>query len=160
VVLFLVLLALIGLAGCSLFSAQAPPPQTGTQGARWGGKLVYGLTLSPSGIDPHVNASSELGIPLRSVYDTLVYRALDNDAAPTQRFVAGLAESWEVSADGLIYTFHLRRDVRFHDGTSLNAAAVRSNIQRVVDPATNSQQAVFLLGPLRSAEVCPRCTWA
>jgi ABC-type transport system substrate-binding protein len=38
-----------------------------------GGKLIYGLTLAPSGIDPHVNASSELGIPLTSVYDTLAW---------------------------------------------------------------------------------------
>ena len=37
-----------------------------------GGTLHYGLTLVPSGIDPHVHASSELGIPLSSVYDTLV----------------------------------------------------------------------------------------
>jgi hypothetical protein len=37
-------------------------------------RIVYGLTLLPSGFDPHINASAELGIPLRSVYDTLVYR--------------------------------------------------------------------------------------
>ena len=37
-----------------------------------GGKLVYGLTLAPSNIDPHAGNSSELGIPLTSVYDTLV----------------------------------------------------------------------------------------
>jgi ABC-type transport system substrate-binding protein len=41
---------------------------------RPGGRIVYGLTLAPSGIDPHINASSELGIPLTSVYDTLVYK--------------------------------------------------------------------------------------
>ncbi|MBM4465384.1 MAG: ABC transporter substrate-binding protein [Chloroflexi bacterium] len=123
------------LAGCS----SMPAPQ--------GGKLIYGLTLAPSGIDPHVNASSELGIPLTSVYDTLVWQDLDGE------FVPGLAESWEVSDDGLTYTFHLRRNVRFHDGTPFNAQAVKFNLDRVVDPQTKSQKAVFMLGPYDHAEV-------
>ncbi|MGQ9786230.1 MAG: ABC transporter substrate-binding protein [Anaerolineae bacterium] len=122
--------------------------------------LFYGLTLSPSGIDPHVNASSELGIPLRSVYDTLVYRATRSPEETVQQFVPGLAEAWKVSQDGLTYTFHLRRDVRFHDGTPFNAAAVRANLERIVDPATRSQKAVFLLGPFRSAEVIDEYTVA
>jgi peptide/nickel transport system substrate-binding protein len=121
---------------------------------------VYGLTLSPSGIDPHVNASSELGIPLTSVYDTLVYRALGSKAEATAQFVPGLAESWEVSDDELTYTFHLRHDVTFHDGTPFNAEAVRANLERVVNPATQSQKAVFLLGPFKSVEVIDQYTVA
>ncbi|GAB4569208.1 MAG: ABC transporter substrate-binding protein [Anaerolineae bacterium] len=111
-------------------------------------RLVYGLTLAPSGIDPHVNASAELGIPLTSVYDTLIYRD-----PQTGEFVPGLAESWEISEDGRVYTFHLRRDVRFHDGTPLNAQAVKATLDRVVDPETGSQKAVFMLGPYDRAEV-------
>jgi len=111
------------------------------------GRLVYGLTLTPSGIDPHVNASSELGIPLTSVYDTLVWQDLDGE------FVPGLAESWEVSDDGLTYTFHLRQDVKFHDGTPFDAQAVKFNFDRIVDPQTKSQKAVFMLGPYDRAEV-------
>jgi len=112
-----------------------------------GGKLIYGLTLTPSGIDPHVNASSELGIPLTSVYDTLVWQDLDGN------FVPGLAESWEVSDDGLIYTFHLRKDVKFHDGSPFNAQAVKFNLDRIVNPQTKSQKAAFMLGPYDHAEV-------
>jgi peptide/nickel transport system substrate-binding protein len=122
--------------------------------------LFYGLTLSPSGIDPHVNASSELGIPLRSVYDTLVYRVNNSAENAAQQFVPGLAESWEVSQDELSYTFHLRRDVKFHDGSPFDAAAVKANLERIVDPATRSQKAVFLLGPFRSAEVLDTYTVA
>lgn len=105
------------------------------------GRLVYGLTLAPSTIDPHVGASSELGIPLTSVYDPLVW------LAPDGQFVPGLAESWEVSQDGTVYTFRLRRDVQFHDGTDLDAAAVCANLERIVDPATKSAKAIGLLGP-------------
>ena len=75
-------------------------------------RIVYGLTLQPSGFDPHINASSELGIPLRSVYDTLVYRD-----PKSLEFVPGLATSWTIAPDGLSYTFALRQGVIFHDGT-------------------------------------------
>lgn len=127
------------LAGCS-----APPP---------GGRIVYGLTLAPSGLDPHVNASSELGIPLTSVYDTLVYR----DSA-TGEFVPGLAERWEASGDGLVYTFYLRQGVTFHDGTPFNAEAVRFNLERITSADLASQKARFMLGPYERAEVVDEYT--
>jgi peptide/nickel transport system substrate-binding protein len=109
-------------------------------------KLVYGLTLSPSTIDPHMGASSELGIPLTSVYDPLVW------LSPSGEFVPGLAERWEVSADGKTYTFYLRQDVKFHDGTPFNAQAVCFNLERIVDPATKSAKAIALLGPFERCE--------
>lgn len=111
-------------------------------------EFVYGLTLPPSGIDPHIYASAELGIPLRSVYDTLVYQ---DDK--TLEFVPGLAESWEISPDGRVYTFTLRRDVIFHDGTPFNAEAVRVNIERILAPETNSAKAAQLLGPIERVDV-------
>jgi peptide/nickel transport system substrate-binding protein len=110
-------------------------------------ELRYGLTLVPSGIDPHVHASSELGIPLASVYDTLVFR--DSSGS----FVPGLAERWEVSPDGLQYTFFLRRDVRFHDGTAFDASAVEVNLERVLDPGTKSQKARFLIDSVKTVSV-------
>ncbi len=122
----------------------APEPTPAPPG---GGRLVYGLTLAPSGIDPHVDASSELGIPLTSVYDTLVYQDLDGN------FVAGLAERWEVSDDGLVYTFYLRRDVHFHDGTPFNAQAVQFNLDRVRDLGAASRKAGGMLGPYERTEV-------
>lgn len=144
------IVALLLLAAC-----QALPPTAGTplspapetaEGPRSGGVLHYGLTLPVSGIDPHVNASSELGIALNGVYDTLVVQ--DRDGA----FHPSLATRWEISADGKTYTFELRRGVTFHDGTPFNAAAVVRNLERIVDPATKSQKAIFLLGPFDHAE--------
>ena len=110
--------------------------------------LVYGLTLAPTGIDPHLNASSELGIPLRSVYDTLVF--LNPESG---KFIPGLAKSWTISPDGLTYIFTLRPDVTFHDGTPFNAKAVLANLDRIRDPDNHSQKAVFMLGPLEDVEI-------
>lgn len=132
------------LAGCEA----NPFSQLTTPGDRArGGKLVYGLTLAPSNIDPHVGNSSELGIPLTSVYDTLIYQDLDGT------FVPGLAERWEISDDGLVYTFHLRRDVKFHDGTPFNAQAVQYNLERITSPDTQSRKAKGMLGPYDRTEI-------
>lgn len=135
------LLALFAaLAACST----APADQSTAARSR----IIYGLTLQPSGFDPHIHASSELGIPLRQVYDTLIYR----DPA-TGAFVPGLAREWSISPDGLIYTFSLRNDVRFHDGTPFNAQAVGANLDRITNPDTGSQRAVFMLGPYARYEI-------
>ncbi|MBN1440561.1 MAG: hypothetical protein JW929_14230 [Anaerolineales bacterium] len=128
------LIAGLLLSGCFACSA----------GGSGEGVLRYGLTLAPTGIDPHVHTSSELGIPLSSVYDTLVFRDAEGG------FVPGLAERWEVSADGKAYTFFLRRDVRFHDGTAFDAQAVKTNLERILDPHTQSQKARFLIDKVKA----------
>jgi peptide/nickel transport system substrate-binding protein len=115
--------------------------------------IVYGLTLMPSGFDPHIHASSELGIPLRQVYDTLVYRD-----PTTGQFVPGLATEWAISDDGLEYTFTLREGVLFHDGTAFNAQSVASNLDRITDPATGSQKAIYMLGPYLSYTIVDQYT--
>ncbi|MEJ2525393.1 MAG: ABC transporter substrate-binding protein, partial [Desulfuromonadales bacterium] len=46
----------------------------------------------------------------------------------------GLAESWDVSSDGLVYTFHMRPGVTFHDGTPVDAAAAKFSFERQIDP--------------------------
>jgi peptide/nickel transport system substrate-binding protein len=111
-------------------------------------RVIYGLTLSPSGFDPHINESSEIGIVLRQVYDTLVYRDPE-----TGQFVPGLAESWAISDDQLSYTLSLKQDVLFHDGTPFNAQAVAANLDRITNPEIRSQRAVLLLGPYAGYEV-------
>ncbi|NJL55269.1 hypothetical protein HC928_08845 [bacterium] len=104
-------------------------------------RITYGLTLIPSGIDPHIHSSTELGIVLRQVYDTLIYRHPD-----TLEFTPGLATAWTISDDGLNYTFNLRENVTFHDGTPFNAQAVAANLDRITEPATGSQRAAAMLG--------------
>jgi len=126
----LLVMAVAALASCAV------PDQAAS-----GSKLVYGLTLAPSGLDPHLDVSSELGIPLNSVYDTLIFRTQSGDLVPM------LAESWEISEDGLEYVFRLRQGIRFHDGTPFTAAAVKRTLDRIADPENGSRRAVTLLGP-------------
>jgi len=116
-------------------------------------KITYGLSITVSGIDPHINQSMELGIVLRQVYDTLVYRHPE-----TREFVAGLAESWVISDDGLRYTFDLKQDVQFHDGEPFDAEAVASNLKRIMADETASQRAKLLLGPIAGYQVIDEYT--
>lgn len=134
-----VLIAILCLAGVvvALLALRA-----GLDDKDGGNRIVYGLTLNPSGFDPHIHISNELGIPFYSVYDTLIYRH-----PQTMDFVPGLAERWEMAPDGLSWTFALRRDVTFHDGTSFNAQAVAANLDRITNPELASGKALALLGP-------------
>jgi peptide/nickel transport system substrate-binding protein len=71
----------------------------------------------------------------------------------------GLATSWESSEDGLTWTFELRDDVMFHDGTPFNAEAVAFSIDRILDPETKSPTAAPLLGGnVESAEAVDEYT--
>jgi ABC-type transport system substrate-binding protein len=54
---------------------------------------------------------------------------------PDGKFVGDAAESWQVAPDGLLYTFKLRKNVLFHDGTPVDATAVKFSIDRIMDPA-------------------------
>ena len=84
----------------------------------------------------------------RQIYDTLVYR----DSA-THEFLPGLATSWDVSTDGLTYTFHLRQDIKFHGGSQFDAHAVGRNIDRIFKPELPASRARLLIGPLSQYEI-------
>ncbi|HEU5195854.1 MAG TPA: ABC transporter substrate-binding protein, partial [Methylomirabilota bacterium] len=55
---------------------------------------------------------------------------------PDGKFVGDAAESWQVTPDGLLYTFKMKKNVLFHDGTAVDAAAVKFSIDRLMDPNT------------------------
>ncbi len=112
-----------------------------------GGKLVFGLSNEPETLDPLVGSSYEGAAIDGAVFDTLVRET------PDGKFHPGLATKWEISPDGLTYTFHLRQDVKFHDGTPFNAAAVKFTFDRIVNPATKSEQSIALVGTYTSTEV-------
>src|SRR4029453_8957133 len=74
---------------------------------------------------------------------------------PDGRFVPDAAEAWSVSPDGLLYTFKLKKNVLFHDGTKLDASVVKFNIERLMDPATRSSMRTYY-EPVHSVEVLDR----
>src|SRR5690606_4653017 len=69
-----------------------------------------------------------------------------------------LAESWEISEDGTEYTFKLREGITVHDGTDLNAEAVRFNLARLMLPETNGPAAGWIT-PLRETQVIDELTF-
>ena len=96
------------------------------------GTVVWGLPVGVSVLDPHVSCGWMAKFVDYQMFEGLVEIDLTKPEAPTQ-FKGQLAERWEVSDDGLVYTFHLRQGVRFHDGTPFDAAAVKFNFDRFLD---------------------------
>jgi len=93
------------------------------------GVLVVAQIAEPKALDPHtVTAVNDFRI-LVNLYDGLVrYSPGTLDVEPA------LATDWTVSEDGLTYSFTLRSDVSFHDGTPVTAEAVKFNFDRMLDP--------------------------
>jgi peptide/nickel transport system substrate-binding protein len=112
-----------------------------------GGTLRVVLPLEPDSLDPHRTPSRYMWMVGLAVYDPLVIS--DNEAT----IYPNLAKSWEISDDQLTYTFTLRDDVTFQDGTPFNAEAVKYNYDRVVDPKTGSLLSNDDIGPYESTTV-------
>lgn len=94
-------------------------------GARQTQTLVFGRGGDSVGLDPALETDGESFKVCDNVYETLVrFRQADTQVEPC------LAERWEVSDDRLTWTFHLRRDVSFHDGTRMDADAVVFSLTR------------------------------
>jgi ABC-type transport system substrate-binding protein len=101
----------------------------------YGGTLMVGLADDPPELDPHRTSSNASRTVLHNIFATLVEVDEDLQLQPE------LAHAWDVSDDGLVYTFHLRDDVLFHDGTRFDAEAVRYNFHRMTDPDFGSARA-------------------
>jgi peptide/nickel transport system substrate-binding protein len=114
--------------------------------AKTGGTVLVAYLSRPSSLDPNVWTGYSDNMIMRQIYDPLIWAVREGV------YVGGLATSWSVSSDGKAYTFHLRRDVKFHDGTPFNAEAVKFMFDRIADPATRSLQTPAI-GPYDHTEV-------
>jgi len=115
-----------------LCSAMAMPALAASPEPQYGGTIVLATFAEPACLDPTVGGDVPQDIIAHLFLDSLISQNEDGSYQPW------LAQSWEVSADGLRYTFHLRHDVSFTDGTPFNAAAVKVNIEHWLDPKTGS----------------------
>lgn len=109
------------------------PTESVAQSPTYGGSIKIAQGADVVNLDPAYGIDSVGYVPRRHFFERLV--ELDpKTSAP----LPGLAESWTVSSDGLTWTFHLRRNVKFHDGTPLDAEAVKFNLERILNPETKS----------------------
>ena len=99
----------------------------------------------PRSLDPSLSTDVPTGRAVGYLFDGLVRFTPDAQVEP------GLAERWEISDDGLTYTFHLRSGVTFHDGTPFVARHVVKSFERVLDPTSRGGRAWPLL-PIRGAD--------
>jgi peptide/nickel transport system substrate-binding protein len=94
-------------------------------GDKGGDTFVFAAAGAPKNFDPIWNDDGESFRPIRQMYDTLI-----SHKPGTADLEPGLAERWESSPDGKVITFHLRKGVKFHDGTAFDAKAVCFNLDR------------------------------
>lgn len=131
--LFLVGLAALGLAACGQSAPSRPscPP----------GKvcLQYGNTSEPQTLDPHLST----GTWEDRIQSDMLVGLTQSD--PAGKPIPGMATSWDVSPDGLVWTFHLR-DAKWSDGVPVTADDFVYSFRRLLDPKTASEYAsVFFL---------------
>src|SRR5438270_12762515 len=107
----------VGAAGCA--------KSTRSTTTKSGGTFVFAGAGDPRNFDGIFNDDGETLRVIRQVYDTLI-----QNKPGTAELQPALAESWDHDATGKEWTFHLRKNVKFHDGTPFNAAAVCFNFDR------------------------------
>lgn len=97
-----------------------------------GGTFTFALATSPDSLDPQVSGMAVSQRVNRNIYDNLVYQTKSGEFKPW------LATKWTISKDRKSYTFTLRKDVTFQDGTKFNAEAVKYTFDRILDPKTKA----------------------
>lgn len=106
-----------------------------------GGKLVVAQPGEPPGLDPTANTAAAI--------DRVVYANIYEGLIKVNRegqFVSGLATQWTASSDGKIYTFYLRKGVKFHNDESFNAQVAKWNLERAKAEGTVNAHPEFFRG--------------
>ena len=101
--------------------------------------ITIGMQLEPPNLDPTGGAAAAIDeVVYANLFEGLTRYQSDGSVAP------GLAESWDISEDGLTYTFNLRSGVTFHDGSAFTAEDVKFSLDRArAEDSTNAQKALF-----------------
>ena len=96
----------------------------------------------PTSIDPALNTTIDGAIMLQHAFEGLLKWVDDGNGAAV--LAPGMAESWDVSPDGLVYTFHLRKDALWSDGEPVTAHDFEYAWKRLIDPATGAPYSYML----------------
>lgn len=143
------LVALSALAACGGGSGSAP---ASSEEVDKQAKITLGWAEPPDTLNPATTGARNVGPIDSNIFDTLVWLTPDFKVTPA------LATKWTMSADGKTYTFTLREDVKFHDGTPFDAAAVVANIDYITDKTTQSNISLSLLGNCTKAAATAKYT--
>jgi ABC-type transport system substrate-binding protein len=101
--------------------------------AKDGGVLKLAIGMNPIRLDPpNATGASDMIINAH-IFERLVHVQF-NEKTRSRDFIPVLAERWQVSPDKKVWTFFLRKEVKFHDGTPFNAEAVKFNVERLIGP--------------------------
>ena len=101
--------------------------KSGSGGTKGKDRIVVTVPTQIVSLDPHVSAGTPAEVVRSHIYEGLVRADEKNNIHQ------GLAEKWEVAADQVTWTFYLKKDVKFHDGTILKAADVKKTFERILD---------------------------
>ena len=112
--------------GASAAPSTEASPSADAAAPKAGGTLVVAIPSDLNRTDPALVDDASSSYVLQQIEETLVTLKPGTGSD----IIGGLAETWDVSADGLTYTFHLRSGVKFQDGTDFNADAVKFNFDR------------------------------
>ena len=101
--------------------------------------ITIGMQLEPPNLDPTGGAAAAIDeVVYANIFEGLTRYRADGSIAPA------LAKSWDISEDGLVYTFYLNEGVKFHDGTTMDAEDVKFSLDRArAENSTNAQKALF-----------------
>mgnify|MGYP001807981083 CR=1 FL=1 len=132
------LLAAAALSALAVTGAQSQAPNKNA-------KLTVGWAEPIDTLNPATTGARNQGPLLVNIFDTLVWLTPDFKVEPL------LAKSWSIAPDGKTYSFTLREDVKFHDGTDFDAEAVVANIKYITDKETPAKVSIALLGPCKEA---------
>lgn len=111
-----------------------------------GAAVVVGWESTVDTLNPAVSALRDVAPIVNNIFDTLVW------VTPEFKITPDLATAWEISDGGKLYTFKLREDVTFHDGTPFNAAAVVANFAYITDTDSKARSGLSALGPCVTAK--------
>ena len=100
-------------------------------------EIVFNLGADPRTIDPALNNTTDGNNVISNIFEGLI-RTGFNDAPE-----AGCAESWEISDDGMTWTFHLRENLKWSDGKKITASEFRDGFLRALNPETGSPYAYY-----------------
>ena len=133
--LLVFVLGLILTIGCQQEAAEHP--QQAEPQVRRGGTYRTALPWSPRNLDPAFSTDIYSVTLIQQIFDGLVQFDQNLNVIPA------LATNWQVSTDGLVYTFNLRQDARFHNGRLVTAGAFVYSFIRILDPAERASALSF-----------------